>query len=76
MRAAHGLRGLAWTYARPMINDISQRDLDKMLFHLRQIRAYEEEIAKAGGTGQAFDVTNDVTLFAQKMQEIRAQALG
>jgi hypothetical protein len=35
-----------------------------------------DQIAKAGGTGQAFDVTSDVTLFAQKMQEIRAQALG
>lgn len=35
-----------------------------------------DQIAKAGGTGQAFDVTNDVTLFTQKMQEIRAQALG
>ncbi len=35
-----------------------------------------DQIAKSGGTGQAFDVTNDVTLFTQKMQEIRAQALG
>ncbi len=35
-----------------------------------------DQIAKAGGTGQAFDVTTDTSLFEQKMQEIRAQALG
>ena len=34
------------------------------------------QIAAAGGTGQAFDVTSDITLFTQKMEEIRADALG
>jgi len=34
------------------------------------------QIASAGGTGQAYDVTSDTTLFKQKMEEIRAQVLG
>jgi len=33
-------------------------------------------IAQKGGSGQAFDVTSDISLFKQKMEEIRAQALG
>ena len=34
------------------------------------------EIAKEGGTGQAFDVTANINAFADKMKEIREQALG
>ena len=34
------------------------------------------QIAKAGGTNQAFDVTKDVTLFKQKMDEIRKSVLA
>lgn len=34
------------------------------------------QIAAAGGTGQAYDVTADVTQFAAKMEEIRAAALS
>lgn len=34
------------------------------------------EIAKQGGTGQAFDVTANINAFADKMMEIREQALG
>ena len=34
------------------------------------------QIADKGGTGAAFDVTNNINAFAQKMDEIKAQALG
>ena len=34
-----------------------------------------DQIAAAGGTQQAFDVTNDVSQFAQKMEEIRAEVV-
>jgi hypothetical protein len=34
------------------------------------------KIAKAGGTGEAFDVTGDVSLFADKMSQIREKALA
>jgi len=34
------------------------------------------EIAFQGGTGQAFDVTTNIDAFADKMMEIREQALG
>jgi Mg-chelatase subunit ChlD len=34
------------------------------------------QIAAAGGTGQAFDVTTDITQFAAKMKEIQAAALA
>jgi hypothetical protein len=35
-----------------------------------------DQIAAAGGTQAAFDVTNDITLFAQKMDEIRKEVLA
>ncbi len=35
-----------------------------------------DQIAAAGGTGQALDVTTDINLFKQKMDEIRAQMLA
>ncbi|MBI4704933.1 MAG: VWA domain-containing protein [Deltaproteobacteria bacterium] len=34
------------------------------------------KIAAAGGTGQVYDVTADIALFKQKMEEIRSNALG
>jgi len=34
------------------------------------------QIAAAGGTGTAYDVTGDISLFSQKMAEIRANALS
>lgn len=34
------------------------------------------QIAAAGGTGVAYDVTNDINAFSQKMAEIRASALA
>jgi len=34
------------------------------------------QIASAGGTGVAYDVTNDINAFSQKMAEIRATALA
>lgn len=33
-------------------------------------------LAAAGGTGSAYDVTNDINLFSAKMEEIRNKALG
>lgn len=33
-------------------------------------------VASAGGTGKAFDITNDVTQFAKAMADIRKDALG
>jgi hypothetical protein len=35
-----------------------------------------DQIAAAGGTGSAYDVTQDITQFSAKMAEIRTQALG
>ncbi|MEZ4444398.1 MAG: VWA domain-containing protein [Polyangiaceae bacterium] len=35
-----------------------------------------DQIAAAGGTGQAFDVTSDISLFSQKLDEIRAQVVA
>lgn len=35
-----------------------------------------DKIAAAGGTTAAYDVTNDISLFAAKMEEIRGAALG
>ena len=34
------------------------------------------KIAEAGGTGAAYDVTVDISLFSEKMKEIRSEALG
>ncbi len=34
------------------------------------------KIAEAGGTGKAYDITQDITAFSAKMAEIRAEALG
>lgn len=35
-----------------------------------------DQIAAAGGTTQALDITNDITLFQQKMEAIRGEVLG
>jgi hypothetical protein len=35
-----------------------------------------DELAKAGGTEKAFDITKDVQAFSDKMLQIREQALG
>lgn len=35
-----------------------------------------DQIASAGGTMQALDVTNDISLFQQRMEEIRGEVLG
>jgi Mg-chelatase subunit ChlD len=35
-----------------------------------------DKIAAAGGTTAAYDITNDISLFSKKMEEIRSAALG